>query len=361
MGNHVHFPQLYPTARILEAGAPERAGSVAVIMRTKDRPLLLHRALASVLSQTYENWRLYLINDGGNRTIVDELLLDYEQVFCGRLTVVHHPHSLGMENASNAGLALASEEFAVIHDDDDSWHPEFMAETVAFLSKPANARCVAVTTGCTAITERVARGSVEEVDRWRWPHNRMIDFAELLQANSFPPICLMFRRAAVDHIGSFNGELPVLGDWEFNIRLLLIGDIDYIDRQLAYYHHREPDSGDYGNTVVDGTSRHMRQATLLHNSLLRMALQERPTDIGIVQIMQRRQVPATAVATSPVSLDIVIEKMDIVIEKIDRLEAQFQEVRMIASWHRKLLRPVHWIWIRAFPARQAIARLRGRV
>jgi len=40
-------------------------GSVAIIMRTKNRPILLARALKSVLEQEYQNWHLYLINDGG--------------------------------------------------------------------------------------------------------------------------------------------------------------------------------------------------------------------------------------------------------------------------------------------------------
>ena len=54
--------------------ALEPSGSVAVVMRTKDRPVLLPRALASVLSQTHQNWRLYLVNDGGDRQAFDAVL-----------------------------------------------------------------------------------------------------------------------------------------------------------------------------------------------------------------------------------------------------------------------------------------------
>jgi glycosyltransferase involved in cell wall biosynthesis len=49
------------------------------------------------------------------------------------LRVLHHAHSKGMEAASNAGIHASTGEFVVIHDDDDSWHPDFLRETVDYL------------------------------------------------------------------------------------------------------------------------------------------------------------------------------------------------------------------------------------
>src|SRR5699024_9188192 len=108
-------------------------GRVAIITRTKNRPVLLARAFASLLSQTYKNWHLYLVNDGGDRDPIERLIEQYHSAFKGRITVKHHEHSLGMEAASNAGLKGAEGEYVIIHDDDDSWKPDFLATTVAFL------------------------------------------------------------------------------------------------------------------------------------------------------------------------------------------------------------------------------------
>lgn len=38
---------------------------VSVIMRTKDRDVLLRRALSDVARQTFTDWGLVIVNDGG--------------------------------------------------------------------------------------------------------------------------------------------------------------------------------------------------------------------------------------------------------------------------------------------------------
>lgn len=48
--------------------------SVAIIMRTKNRPVLLARAFESVIQQTHHEWHLYLINDGGDPKPINELI-----------------------------------------------------------------------------------------------------------------------------------------------------------------------------------------------------------------------------------------------------------------------------------------------
>ena len=45
--------------------------TVAVVIRTKNRPLFLARALDSVLAQTYEDWVGIVVNDVGDVRPVD--------------------------------------------------------------------------------------------------------------------------------------------------------------------------------------------------------------------------------------------------------------------------------------------------
>lgn len=354
--------RLFPTAVPLDPPPPHKAGSVAVVMRTKNRPILLHRGLSSVLSQSYGNWHLYLVNDGGDAKVLEDVLAIYESAFGDRLTVINHAESRGMENASNAALAHTTAEFAVIHDDDDSWHPDFLDATTAFLADPANRHCVGVTTGCRLITERIVGELVEEVGSSEWLHNqRLTDFGAILGGNTFPPICFLFRRAAVDRIGAFNGALPVLGDWEFNIRALMLGEIDFLPRTLANYHHRVRGTGSsYGNTVVDGQRMHDRHNVLLRNSIMRAAILESPATIAVLQsqvLLRNRLLEAIEnlgrlghERDSDTHLD----------RRLGEIEDMLREMRMVASWHRKLLRPVHWIWVKLMPMRRMVARARGR-
>ena len=56
-----------------------RRPRVAVIVRTKDRSLLLSRALDDILNQTMEDWELVVVNDGGSARPVDELVSAREE------------------------------------------------------------------------------------------------------------------------------------------------------------------------------------------------------------------------------------------------------------------------------------------
>jgi glycosyltransferase involved in cell wall biosynthesis len=343
---------------------------VAIIMRTKDRPALLDRALTSVLSQSHAAWRLYIANDGGDRRELEDAVARHDKAFAGRVTVLHHDECLGRWTAANTALSHAAEDFVIIHDDDDSWQPDFLATTTAFLTAPENSRYVGVLTGCTLIYEKIEQGTACEVGRTMWMHGRgEIDFRTMLVENQFPPICFLFRRSAVDAIGGFNSSLSVLGDWEYNIRLLLLGDIGFIDSPLANYHHRLAGAHSaYGNTVVDGAAEHRRQNTLLRNAMLRTAIGAQPEALGLLQPVLHalagleRRVQDLQAALDAKRQDSGGPALDI--KRLEYLEARLQRIETaIAEMHRWLrisLRPARWIWKRLQRLRRLAARIRGR-
>jgi glycosyltransferase involved in cell wall biosynthesis len=350
-------PALYPAAMVAATEPmPGMHSTVAIIMRTKNRTLLLHRALSSVLLQTHRDWRLYLVNDGGDAAALEAMLARYRPLLGDRLTLIHHAESQGMERASNAGLSRAAEELVVVHDDDDAWHPDFLATAARFLASQANRHFVAVATACTVVTERIEDGEVREVGREVWKREgAAIDFRRMLVENQFPPISLVFRRSAVAAIGGYNGELPVLGDWEFNIRLMLLGDIGYMPQPLAYYHHRVAGTNSaYSNTVVDADPLHKSQNIRLRNAVLRAALAGRPEALGLLQPVlhaldeAERTRPESSAPVCNWSPPPPFPEWRL--ERIERELAEHREwlldIRTVASWQRKMLRPVQWSYAR---------------
>ncbi|MEM6382685.1 MAG: glycosyltransferase family 2 protein [Pseudomonadota bacterium] len=264
--------------------------SVAVITRTKDRPLLLSRALESVLNQTHTDWHLFLVNDGGDRTQVDEIVQRYTTAFKDRLTVIHHETSKGMEAASNAGLAQSKQAYFSIHDDDDSWQPEFLERAVGFLNSKPGHFYSAVATNCHVIKEDIRDGGVIELAREPWEFfSENADLGDMIFTNRYPPISLVFRSSLIEQVGTYNELLPVLGDWDFNLRVLSVSDIATIDEQLANYHHRVSRSAEsdvYGNTVTEGNKRHAHFSTLYTNHLVRQLIQQDSSHIGLIRALQ---------------------------------------------------------------------------
>ena len=108
---------------------------VAVIIRTKDRPDFLARALQSVTSQSHTEWECVVVNDGGDPTPVNELIDALDSASRGRIRAVHSPETRGRLKSANAGVLQTSAPLIVLHDDDDSWHPEFLRRSIDYLAE----------------------------------------------------------------------------------------------------------------------------------------------------------------------------------------------------------------------------------
>jgi glycosyltransferase involved in cell wall biosynthesis len=366
--------RLFPTSMV-GLGVINESRKVTIITRTKNRPILLARALSSVLSQTYTDWELIVVNDGGDESEVTSLLAQYERAFSDRLKVIHHLESKGMEAASNAGLRIATGDYLVVHDDDDSWKPDFLKATVDFLSRPTNSRFAAVATNCEVIQEQIFENSVVTTAKFPWGfwHDR-VDIIDLARTNSFPPISLVIRMSAVELIGGFNDALPVLGDWEYNLRVFSVGDIGTIDEPLAYYHLRVNQDGTYGNTVTSGAKMHHDYNVLLRNSLVRLAILQDPSRLGILNLaltaldnLESKVAHQITESTSRVSNQVV----DVLNQVIEQQSRQAAEVELLLLITKRLedksntvdqaLWPLKWVWRKVLPTLRFIARVRGRI
>lgn len=260
---------------------------VTIITRTKNRTVLLRRAIESILSQSYSDWLHVIVNDGGDPAPVDELVNSFKGVYQGRLKVIHNAQSLGMEAASNVGIRASSSEFIAIHDDDDSWQSAFLERSVTFLDTPPpslNTPIAGVVSYSTRILEEFDGQQVRIVSKE--PFNTWmtgISLYRLASSNTFPPISFVFSRSAMDEIGLFREDLPVLGDWDFHLRFAARYEIGLIREELANYHHRiSLQSGDYGNSVIAGNDKHKQYDHLLRNDLLRQDLLEGRIGLGFL-------------------------------------------------------------------------------
>lgn len=236
------------------------AATVAVVMRTYERPVMLARALASVQQQTHRDFHLVVVNNGGEPGPVDSVVDIARQMDpSARISVLHLEDRYGMEAASNWGLAeAAGAGFFVIHDDDDSWHPRFLESTVAAMA--ANPDAVAVVTGVVKVHEMYKDGRVWPVrheDFWLVPER--LTFEGLVGNNTFPPIAALFRTSLLDTVGNYDASLPVLGDWEFNLRAVRAGRFAFVPERLANYHVRLSGSDvAAGNSITNGMDLHAR-------------------------------------------------------------------------------------------------------
>jgi glycosyltransferase involved in cell wall biosynthesis len=295
---------------------------VAVVLRTKDRPVFLERAVASVLGQTHDDLELVVVNDGGDPSAVDRVLA---RAADARITVLHNPSSEGMVAATNRALAASVSTFVAVHDDDDTWAPEFLARTVAYLESSIAMGVVATT---DRVVERVVDGRIEVLSRERlFPDLRFVSLYRLCFENLATPIAFVYRREALATVGGYDERFGGAADWEFALRFAAAFEVDHLrtEQALACYHHRPGATGIETNSVY--TDEHRRLESRVANELLRADLAAGRLGLGLIVNAVRfgYEADERMFAREKEALDERIEYLASCVAKVDRRVEALQD------------------------------------
>ena len=251
--------------------------TVGVITRTKNRNVLLRRALESVLNQSHQDWIQVIVNDGGDPAPVDDLMRLFSEKANGRMRVIHHAESVGMMAASNIGikLVLGYVDHLILHDDDDTWSPEFLRVALSELeqAQKEHHRICGVVTMANSVKEVINGSSAEIISTEEfmpWLNRGLVAFDQMLVESTFAPIQFLYRASALEQTGLYRDDLPVLGDWDFNVRFMRHYDIKIIPRILAFHHHRiDPDTGHSADSADHDVEKYDLYRQMLRNEWLR--------------------------------------------------------------------------------------------
>lgn len=108
---------------------------VSVVVPTYNRAGILHRALNSVLQQTYMNFELIVVDDhSGDGTPLAIAKFEDDT----RVRSFRHEANFGQSRALNTGIAAARGEYVAFLDDDDEWLPTKLASQVAILDNASS-------------------------------------------------------------------------------------------------------------------------------------------------------------------------------------------------------------------------------
>ena len=263
------------------AGHAAQSPRVTVVTRTRNRPVLLTRALQSVGAQSFQDLELVIVNDAGSTEAVDSALKSAPEWLKERTRVVTNETSHGREAALEDGLAVSSCEFFAIHDDDDSWEPGFLAACVAHLDEHPEHGAVA--TRCDVVDEMVTEEGLVERGHWVMTKDgESWTLIDTMVSNYVPPISQLIRREVADRIGHWDGNLLTQADWDFNLRLLATSPVGFINGEpLAHWHHRDSTDGTMGNSVVVDAVHHRTDNLAIRDRYARLSLEGAGTEASV--------------------------------------------------------------------------------
>jgi glycosyltransferase involved in cell wall biosynthesis len=215
--------------------------SVSVVVPTRDRPLLLRRALASILGQRYPGDIECLVVSDQSEVPAPVI----EPAEGRRVQVLANERSPGLAGARNTGALAGGGDLIAFCDDDDEWLPDKLR-----LQAEARARwdALVVTSGISVCF----RG--REVVRI--PAGRSVTFNDLLhsrRAEIHPSTIVTERKALLDRIGLVDECIPgsYAEDYEWLLRAAKARTLTAVPEPLVrvHWHERSWFAGDW-ETII---------------------------------------------------------------------------------------------------------------
>ncbi len=257
---------------------------VSIIIRTQNRPLLLSRAVKSVLNQTYNDWVCVIVNDGGPVAINERTLKISLGNVVKKFFLIHNPTALGRSRAANQGIEKINSTYVAFLDDDDTWEPEFLSQTVHFLEKiDIQNHYGAVASSIVEVYEKIEGDQIHTLKKRRFRKQRTeMRLWDLAIHNYFPLSCALIRRSALKKVGFVNEELHFLEDWDLYLRIAREYEIEILPSPLYNYHFRMSTKDVYDNTVSKKSHCCLLSDTYLRNKYLREDLEKGRMGLGML-------------------------------------------------------------------------------
>ena len=201
--------------------APE-APTISVVISCYNLGAYLDEAIQSVLTQTYENFDIIIVDDGSTDRATQALLDGYSRP---RTEVLRAPHA-GIATARNLGVAHARGRYLCILDADDSLEPTYFEKAVRVLD--ADASVTFVSCWLRAFGD----------ESWEWKPERC-DVKTLLSEDTVLTASLV-RKDAVLAVGGFDTAMPEQGDDDWHLWLTLVarGYTGVILPEILYNYRR---------------------------------------------------------------------------------------------------------------------------
>lgn len=182
---------------------------VSVIIPTYNRPLLLEKAIGSVVNQSYTNLEVIVVNDSDDNERVKNIISEFND---NRIKYFANNKTKGANGARNTGILEASANYIAFLDDDDQWFEEKIERQIEIIYK-LNTEWGGIFCGA-----RVWSGN-----KWLYSknHNEGNIHEDLLfdKINFSATSTLLFRKNVFEKCGYFDEELIRLQDVELMIRI----------------------------------------------------------------------------------------------------------------------------------------------
>ncbi|MFN2529443.1 MAG: glycosyltransferase family 2 protein [Candidatus Baltobacteraceae bacterium] len=205
---------------------------VSIVTPTYNRRSRLPATLKRWQRQTYPNFEMILVNDGGEA--VDDLAKEFSFVRVFSLET-----NQGIPFALNRGVREAQGKYLLLSADDDEFAPSHIANLVAAMERTS---AQAAHTNVLVRHEEVTENGSHLTYGYSLNWNNSMDKTAVLATGVIGVTGMMMTKAAFESIGRYDTNLPSLRDYDMILSLAERYDFAHVDKVTAVYSYRSDPS-----------------------------------------------------------------------------------------------------------------------
>lgn len=201
---------------------------VSIILPTKNRPKIIQNAINSIIKQSYKNWELVVVNDGGND--ISDII---ERIGDKRIKYFNCEQSMGKSHANNLGIKKASAEIIAYLDDDDRWLPNHLEASVKGLLKHKSRQFTY--SDYIKIDCLIDENDIQIPTRKELILQMEARDNSLKETNFIPNFSVVHYRSLFDLVGYYDEELKYYEDWDIFRRFSQIVRFTHVPEVTGEY------------------------------------------------------------------------------------------------------------------------------
>ncbi len=179
---------------------------ISVIIPTFNRSSFLTRSINSVLNQTYNNFKLIVVDDGSVDNTSDLINSNYKNI------IYLHQNNKGVSSARNLGINTTKSEWIAFLDSDDEWHPKKLELQVKELKKNPSYFI------CHTNEKWIKNGKHLNQKNKHQKYGGWI-FDKCLSLCCVSPSSIIIHNTVFKNCGIFDESFPVCEDYELWLRI----------------------------------------------------------------------------------------------------------------------------------------------
>ncbi|MDH3764695.1 MAG: glycosyltransferase family 2 protein [Nitrosopumilus sp.] len=202
---------------------------VSIIMTTMNRKKIIQTSIKSVIQQSYKNWELLIVNDGGEN--IQEIVNSFGD---SRIKYIHLEENHGKSYANNLAIDNSKGEIIAYLDDDDRWYENHLKISIDELLRVKDRKFVYtdyVKVDC------IIDNQIQEQFTYKKEliENQTARVFFVKETNFIPNFTMVHKKELFNKVGKYDTKLDYYEDWDIIRRFSYVTPFIHIPEVTGEY------------------------------------------------------------------------------------------------------------------------------